>query len=115
MDTDKNIMNLFRQFKLGNSLFKDEYKISKFEELTANISKNQFHEMAKMKSIQRLSTFILANCPTAIEKVQDSNFITFRTEILVLKMQDFKSIVEAAIQLLSQQEIDKIKFGKTVL
>jgi hypothetical protein len=39
-------------------------------------------------------------------------YTEFRTELLVLEMDNFKTIIEAAIQMMPQSDIERIKKGE---
>lgn len=109
------IMNLFRQFKLGKSLFKDQFQMSKFEFDRYKLSQEELEKLVQRQGSERLALFILNNCQSEIKKEETSDAIIYKTELLVLGLKDFKSIVEAAIQIISQEDIEKIKNRKTIL
>lgn len=110
------IMNIFRNFKLGNSYFRDvivktREEIEEFNRLHIT----DLDSIIRHEKIGRFSDFILTHYYSATEKVvQKDGSTEFKTELLVLKMQDFKTIVEAAICQLSENQIRKIKEGSTI-
>lgn len=104
MQTTKIFENIFKQLKLSNSLFKDNFI------LTKNIYPSDVViRHAKSESANKLSRFILEQQDMPIIKSETDYDVHFQTELLVLKMSDFKAIVEAAIQMMPQEAIDKIR------
>ncbi len=105
MDT---IMSLFRKFKLGNSLFTSSYSIS-VEELEALPEIGE--RIARDRVVAEMSDFIFNKCSSSISQRwrEDGKVKEYRIQLLVLKMQDFKTIVEAAIQEMPKEALDKIR------
>lgn len=104
---ENHIMKLFGRFKLGNSLFRDTYQISKSEikNLSANTS---LDVVARRQSAQRLSEFIFSKKSLYYFKETEESF-EYETKFLVFSMEEFKTIVEAAIEMMTIEEIMKIK------
>lgn len=102
-------MSLFRKFKLGNSLFTSVYSVS-IEEL------EDFPEIgeriARDRIVAEMADFIYNKCSSSItqEWRKDGRVKDYKIQLLVLKMQDFKTIVEAAIQEMPEETLKKIRF-----
>ena len=125
MDSFTQIMNLFRQFKLGQSLFKNNYRLSKDMLDRGSISPDDMKAIAARQAVESLSKYIIDHYKHTIKEVEcidhevaqfsaKHEAIEFRTELLVLEISNFKTIVEAAIQMLPQSEIDRIKAGGVI-
>lgn len=112
-DFELKMMKLFRQFKLGNSLFMGERNIdnSIIDVLQDNVDKKVKHDL-----VENLSSFIYNKHNSSIVKEinHERNFTQYKIELLVLKMEDFKTIIEATIQMISIEDIEKIKNGETL-
>ena len=109
--TWSEITNNFRRFKLGNSLFKDRVTI---DNLVLRESKVPSGEIIRSQMRQRMSDHILRRYPNAIKEEDTGQQTEFNLEMLVLEMSEFKTIVEAAIEMIPQDDIDKIKGGKVL-
>lgn len=109
------IMNMFRQFKLGNSLFRDYHRITR-QKLKYWKDSAIDHKRRMIGEIrQRLADFILHHQESATKETElENGELEIRTELLVLKMDEFKAIVEAAIVLIPDDKIQKIKAGKAI-
>lgn len=113
---EQNTMKIFRSFKLGNSYFKNVVRKTpeQIEELN-ELPIVDIDRIIKNEQADTLSHFILDHYSSAIEKTTlNDGTVEYRVQLLVLKMEDFKSIVEAAICELSDYQIQRIKDGKTI-
>ena len=111
-----DVMNAFRQFKLGNSLFRHVNRVSARDREDERYHAIDWDARREAEMRIRLAEFILHNQPSATTKTEvEYGAIEYRTELLVLKMEDFKTIVEAAIQLIPDQKIKEIKAGNPIL
>ena len=109
------IINLFRHFKLGNSLFRFYKRISRQEAEYWKDSAIDHKKMMIGQIRQELADFILQQQESATTETElPGGEIEVRTELLVLKMDEFKSIVEAAIQMIPDDKIAEIKAGKSI-
>jgi len=105
------VMKNFKRFKLGNSLFKGSYPFSKENLDLLNISPEEIEKIFEREFTQQLSGFILNNHKSAIHKEKTDLGEVYHIELLVIKMNDLKTIVEACIQDINQETFDKIKAG----
>lgn len=102
----EDLMNLFRQFKLGNSVFTTQQRFSKGE---YEMMPEALKAHAKNKFVEKAASYIINNHQSSItEDNTAKEYIDFKCELMVLKVQDFKSIVEAAIQMMPMAAIEKI-------
>ena len=107
------LMNLFRQFKLGTCVFKTQERFTRGE---YDLMPDGIKKIAKDKFVEKAARFILNKQPSSItEDNSNPEFIDIKCELMVFKVQDFKSIVEAAIQMMPMGAIEKIRSGETVL
>lgn len=109
-----DIIQLFKQFKLGNSLFKTSFQRDRNEIKSYNISPELLEKTAIRNMTERLADHIMVNNKSAITTKEDSLFINYECQLLVLKMDDFKDIVEGAIGMLTDEQIQKIRQGQSV-
>lgn len=105
------ILKLFKQFKLGNSVFKGHYRLSIDSMMRSKIPQNELESMGTKKMVEHLSNYILSKHPSSITREENEREVNFQCELLVLKVEDFKTIVEAAIQMIPDEQIRKIKAG----
>ena len=111
-----DVMNLFRQFKLGNSLFRFYHRVSRQEREYWKESAIDYKRIMLGDIRQQLSDFILKHQESATKETElEGGELEIRTDLLVLKIDEFKTIVEAAIQLIPDQKIKDIKSGKSIL
>lgn len=107
---EDKIMQTFREFKLVNSLFKTKFRIDKDIIFRNNIPQEQVEHLAINDMVMNLSRKIVNDLKSSIVKDETHvNFTEFSCELLVLKMSDFKSIVECAISLMPESEIQKLR------
>jgi len=116
METSENpfttITNVFRQFKLGNSILTAQVKINtEFY----NKQSEDFKNHQRYDIVQRIAEFIYNNHPSSIKENQITPFeAEIKCELLVMKPEDFKTIVEAVIVTLTDEQIKTIKNGKSI-
>lgn len=102
------IMKAFRQLKLGNSLFSGSYRIS-----NEPLSSIDMVKVVKEKLASGLAEEILKKHADAQIRVYKEDYHDrYEVQLLVLSMQDFKSVVEGAIELMPMEAIVKIKEGR---
>jgi hypothetical protein len=107
------IINIFRQFKLGNSLFREYHRITRQQREDWEKSSLDPKKILLNDIRHKLADFILMQQESATKEVElESGELEIRTELLVLKIDEFKYIVEAAIQMLPDEKIREIKEGK---
>jgi hypothetical protein len=106
------LINL-RQFKLGNSYFRDFHRITRQQREDWEKASVDHRKILLNEIRHKLADFILMHQESATKEVElEGGELEIRTELLVLKMDEFKSIVEAAIQLIPDYKIRQIKEGK---
>lgn len=110
-DFEKIITNNFRKFKLGNSIFRSENII---DNKIIDILQDNIDKKIKSDFVEKLSSFIYDKHNSSIIKETNNqlNSTKYKIELLVLKREDFKTIIEATIQMISIEDIEKIKNGK---
>lgn len=110
-DTTKSIKKLFNEFKLGNSLITARYSLNKETILTGNIPEKEIINIIDKNIITEFANEVSRSHPSAIKEVEsDMPDIRIRElKMLVLSIDDFKSIVEGVIQLLPEKELTKIR------
>lgn len=107
----KDLINLFRQFKLGNSLFKCRHKFTIEENSYLNADAQD--SIVRKQVTDSFSTYVVEKHQSSIvREISDDGAIEYSIELLVVKREDFKSIVEATIQMLTEDQITKIKNGE---
>lgn len=108
------MMKLFRQFKLGQSLYRCKMTVGNmlFERLHdgPQVAEN----IIVRHMVDELSSQILNQNRSALKQRPGEGFDTteFEIELLVLKPEDFRTIVEAAIQMLPEETLKQIRNGK---
>ncbi len=110
-------INLFKQFKLGNSVFTGCFKVDKSQIKNLKIPAEEIERKNIRQMVDDLSNLIISKNQSAITKEENDQHIDYKCKLLVLKIEDFKTIVEAAIQMMPDEAIQKIKQGnvETVL
>lgn len=104
-------IKLFRQFKLGNSVFTGHFEMVKEDAVNYYIPIEEIERHSKRDMIEQLSDAIISKNSSAITKDEFEGKVRYKCELLVLKLADFKTIVEAAIQMMPQDAIDKVRQG----
>jgi len=108
------INKLLQRFKLGNSLYKGQWKITNETLYNMRISKEEVEAMAVREMVIQLSDKIMKEHPKAIVEEKFTDYNLFKVQLLVLEMKDFKDIVEGAIGMLSDAQIEQIRQGLSV-
>jgi len=110
----KELMNLMRQFRLGESLFRSNVQISKYELVRYNYPEQEVEAKIKYDLIHRFAKELVNKFNSSVVRHErsDSDHIEYELELLILKPQEFKTIVESAIQMLPDDKIKEIKEGK---
>lgn len=111
----QTIMKLFRQFKLGNSLHKIKYRIDKSLVEQSKLSESEVTHLAQKQLVHSLADSIINTHLSSITvgSIDDDDTIEYGISIMALRLDDFKTIVEAAIQMLPEEQIIKIRNGET--
>jgi hypothetical protein len=104
------IIKLFKRFKLSNSVFTGCFKLDR-NEFNSKISDKEIEYITTKKMVENLSNLIISKNQSSIVKTENIDCIEFRCQLLVLKIEDFKTVVEAAIQEMPYEAINKIKNG----
>jgi hypothetical protein len=107
----KEIMRLFRQFKLGNSLHRCKYVVSNQTPEILYMAGIEIDRIIEREMADSLADQILVHNGSAIKKTfsLDDCSTTYDLKLIVVKLEDFKTIVEAAIQMLSPDQIKRIR------
>jgi hypothetical protein len=103
-------IKFFKQFKLSNSVFNSSYKVD--VSYGAKIPKDALDKESIKRMTDNLASFIISKQQSSITKEEGFPEIEYKCELLVLKVVDFKTIVEAAIQMMPDEAIRKIKAGE---
>lgn len=107
------MMKLFRQFKLGNSLHRCHVVMDNLLLKELQDSMPTVENVIVRHMIDVLSSQIVDQHRSALTKRPGQNFdITeFEIKLLVVKPEDFRTIVEAAIQMLPEEKLKQIRNG----
>ena len=111
---ENNIMKLFKSFKLGNSVFKGCYKITKEVLSNLKLPQHEIERLVTRELVDALSNKIISEHQSAIIKEEKGGYVYHDIQLLVLKPEDFKIIVEATIQMMPDEAIQKIKSGEYI-
>jgi len=109
------ITKLFKQFKLGNSVFTSCHRLDRVFIESSRMPIEEIERLTIRKMADNLSNLVITKNQSAIEKDEKAFHVDYKLELLVLKTEDFKTIVEAAIQMLPDETIQKIKAGQSAL
>lgn len=107
-------LKLFKQFKLGNSLFTGNFRVDILDIKRGNLPESEIEKRVIRRMVDDLSNLIISKNQSSITKEEKNEYIEYRCQLLVLKLEDFKTIVEAAIQMMPDSEIDKIKNSELI-
>lgn len=110
---NRTIMKLFRQFKLGNALHTCKYRIDKELVNRANLGERALDELVRTKISHVLAEQIVNQHRSEISSVEDEEFVEYGVRLMVISLKDFKTVVEAAIQMLPEEQITKIRNGQS--
>lgn len=102
-----DILALFNQFKLGNSLFKASFKIA--APGVPLLPEEEAEKMALQMMAVNFAKYILSNNPLSITKREKDGSTFIECELLVFTKKDFKAVVEAAIQMMPKEAVHKIQ------
>ncbi len=109
VQVDDTIRNVFYKRKLDSSIFRHVHEVA--SPVAMRVKAEEIRKRAMYDSMVRLGKFILEKDPTKLSYT-DSGYGTserYETELLVLKMEDFRDCVKAMIQEMSVEEIDNIR------
>lgn len=106
---------LIDQFALGNSLFRCQVSDAPFEQTNVPIPREDYIKIRNRDMALALSEHIINKTPRSISEKTENGMCITTMEVLVLELSLFKSIVEAAIGLMTDEQIDMIKNGISVL
>jgi hypothetical protein len=104
-----NIENLYKQFQLGNSLFKGQYQLTNQILESANIPKEELDRIFEKEISVQLAENIIKKHKPAIKRQKTNEGEQLNVELLVLEKKQLKDIVEAAISLMPEEQIQKIR------
>jgi predicted transcriptional regulator len=103
--------NFYKQFILGKSFFRCHHRVN--HEITNQIPPDQLEQMVKEEITQNLAKEIYSQLKEEITiNKNNPDFDEYNFEVFVIKQKDLKDVVEAVIEILPQNKIDKIKNGK---
>lgn len=114
-DFQEKIMELFRSHKLVNSRFINTYHITKDVIHESKAPFEQIEESYRRQYLAQFADLINKSHPSATQKTELPHSFEYKTVLLIMPPEQFKTIVEAVIQILPDEQIQKIKSGKTVL
>lgn len=106
---ESDVYRLFKQFKLGNCLFRDRYVIPQERIDRSFFTEEDIKTIATKEITIRLSENIMSNHKSAIKF--DPETKTISCDLMVIKLEEFKLIIEAAIQMVPMESILMIKNG----
>jgi hypothetical protein len=104
------LKNIYHQFILSNSRFRSTFQVPKQHEHSA-ISGERMKEYYGKDAHRELVDKISIHNP--FKKIyEDHRCETYEVDILVIDIENFKSIVEGAIALMPEDVINKIRTNK---
>jgi len=106
---ENNLKQIFNQFSLGKSLFRSVHRISNLEVENTKLSKELTERMIKNEISLKLAKEIVKEKYDSIKTYAKPDYQEFSLEVLVIDLPHFKSVVEGAISLMPQSEIDRIR------
>ena len=115
-NTSKHTLTkLFRKLVLGRTLFSCKYSLDHELHTLVNIDEHEKEEIVRTHIAQALAEHITKQHKSDIIKSVnlDRNSIDFDCQLMILRLADFKYIVEAAIQMLPENQINIIRHGKS--
>jgi hypothetical protein len=109
------MMKLFRQFKLGNTLHICKYRVDNELAKNNNLGERAIDELARTEIAHVLAEQIVNQHRSEIKtsSVDGGKITEYGVQIMVLGLNDFKTVVEAAIQMLPEEQIKKIRNGQS--
>jgi hypothetical protein len=96
------LRDIINKLNLNNSYVRINTRLSRDEIKHHRLSKINYDEIIKREQVTRLVEFILEEQPDVIKKIETEDElgeVEYRTELLVFKLKDFKSILEKAISI----------------
>ena len=106
---EKVIKQLYCKHLLGNSIFRSTFQITKELFKDSAIPKEEIIQRGKRQMIDSLSKEIMNKKGSSITESEFQAVTEYSLQLLVINPEEFKAIVEAAIVLLPQHEIDEIR------
>ena len=103
------IEKLYKQFQLGNSVFRGQYKMPKDMIQNNQIPPAEIETMAIREMTIQLAKKILNDHKLSITKEEKENFNQLNIKLLVINMKQFKQIIEGAISLMTDEQFKKLK------
>lgn len=109
------IMKAFRRFKLENTLLTCKYKVDNEFVKAANLGENSVEQIVLREISIQLSNQMLNQHRSEFKSslVEGGQFTEYEVQLLVIGLKDFKTVVEAAIQLMPEEQIKNIRNGKS--
>jgi len=96
------LRDIINKLNLNNSYFRSNVRLSTNEVKHHRLSNIDYDEIIKREQITRLTEFVLEKYPDIIKKIESEDElgeVEYRTELLIFKLKDFKSILEKAISI----------------
>ena len=96
------LRDVLNKLNLNNSYFRSNVRLSTNEVKHHRLSNIDYDEIIKREQITRLTEFVLEKYPDIIKKIESEDEfgeVEYRTELLIFKLKDFKSILEKAISI----------------
>lgn len=109
------LTKVFRQLVLGRTLFSYRYSLDPELHNLVNIDEQTKEEIVRTQIAQAMAEHIIKQHKSDIIKSVDldRNSIDFDCQLMILRLADFKTSVEAAIQMLPENQITIIRHGKS--
>ena len=101
------LKNIYGQFLLSNSRFRSVFQVPKQHDNSA-ISEEKMKEHYRLDACKELVDKVLTS-DTFKKVYEDHRYETYEADILVIKMEDFKSIVEQSIVLMPESKINELR------
>lgn len=110
---ENTIRKMFKQFKLGQTLITCKYTIDQELMSAAKLPEEEIEKIIKRQISQSLAEKILSNRPSSIKEMPtEDGTRQYGAQFMVLEIDEFKTIVEAAIQMLPEEKIIQIRNGE---
>jgi hypothetical protein len=106
MTKEQEFINLIRQYKLGSCLLKSQVIVSDAEMDGAVFD---VEKLTTRRVILNIADLI---SESVVKKDKVDNGTKFRADLFVCEFNEFKNIVEGAISLLSNEQVQMIREGK---
>ena len=104
-----DIHKIFKQFQLGNSVFRGQSRIDNELLERDKIPRDVIEKELLRQLTHQLADKVLSEHSQSITKTKDEIYEQFNIELLIINKGQFKDVVEAAISLTTMEQIEKIR------